>query len=147
MQVEDRTGRFDAAGKRPEAAGERLAGAFEALREECSVPPAAPGFLAGFRARRDTWRELGAQTAAWRILTLRLAPAGGLAAIAAMVLTVGLDSSPTAPETAASDPAVLDYEDPLAAGLEEAGVATMAMSGDEPGYELLAVLYEPLGTR
>ena len=133
MQVEDRTGRLEAS--------------LDALREECSVPPEAPGFLAGFRARRDAWRERGAQAAAWRILALRLAPAGGLAAIAAMVLTVGLDSSPTAPETAASDPTVFDYEDPLAVGLEEAGVATVAMSSDEPGYELLAVLYEPLGTR
>ena len=129
MQVEDRTGRLEAS--------------LEALREECSVPPEAPGFLAGFRARR----ERGAQAAAWRILALRLAPVGGLAAIAAMVLTVVLAPTPPMAETAASDPTVLDYEDPLAVGLEEAGVATVAMSSDEPGYELLAVLYEPLGTR
>ena len=129
MQVEDRTGRLEAS--------------LDALREECSVPPEAPGFLAGFRARR----ERGAQAAAWRILALRLAPVGGLAAIAAMVLTVVLAPTPPMAETAASDPTVFDYEDPLAVGLEEAGVATVAMSSDEPGYELLAVLYEPLGTR
>ena len=27
------------------------------------------------------------------------------------------------------------------------GVATVAMSDDDAGYELLAVLYEPMGTR
>ena len=132
--------------RRPAGAGDGLDTLFEALREECAAPPVAPGFLAGFRARRDAWLERGLPDAAWRLLALRLAPAGGLAAAAAIVLTVGMGASPE-PEIDLPDPAVAEYEDPLAAGLEQAGVATVALNDEEAGYELLAVLYEPLGTR
>ena len=142
MQVEERTGPPEAAGKRPEAMGERLEAALEALREECSVPPAAPGFLARFRARRAAWIDGGTQTAAWRLLALRLAPAGALAALAAIAFAVGFES----PQAEAPAPPVAEYDDPFAAGLEEVGVATVAVADDD-GYEFLAVLYEPLGTR
>ena len=106
------------------------------------MPPPAPGFLAGFRARRDAWMDRGTQTAAWRLLALRLAPAGALAALAAVAFTVGMES----PEPETPEPPVAEYEDPFAASLEDAGVATATLAGDE-GYELLAVLYEPLGSR
>lgn len=132
--------------RRPAGTGDGLDTLFEALREECAAPPGAPGFLAGFRARRDAWLERGVPDGAWRLLALRLAPAGGLAAAAAIVLTVGMGTSPE-PEIDLPEPTVAEYEDPLAAGLEQAGVATVAVNDEEAGYELLAVLYEPLGTR
>lgn len=128
---------------------------FAGLREECAAAPAAPGFLAAFRARRDAWLERADQAAPWRLLALRLSPAGGLAAVAALVVTLGAGAPPTAPEAApeAAREAVpeaalaAEYPDPFEAGLEEAGVATVAMNADDAGYELLAVLYEPVGTR
>lgn len=133
------------------AAGDGLETLFEAFRQECAAPPAAPGFLAGFRGRRDAWLErsvpLGT-AAAWRLLALRLAPAGGLMAAAAITLTLGVYSPgiDASPEVDPDDPALAAYEDPLEAGLEQAGVATVAMNGEDPGYDLLAVLYEPLET-
>ncbi len=132
---------------RPDEAGGRLDTLFEALREECASPPPAPGFLAGFRAGRDGWLERADQAAVWRLLALRLSPVGALAAGAALVMTLSSGTQPMAPETApvASDTA--EYADPFVAGLEEAGVATVAVSDDDAGYELLAVLYEPMGTR
>ena len=42
---------------RPEEAGRQLDALFDELRQECAAPPAAPGFLAGFMARRDAWLE------------------------------------------------------------------------------------------
>lgn len=109
------------------------------------MPPAAPGFLAGFRARRDAWNDRGGQMAVWRLLTLRLAPVGAFAALAAMAFTVGMG----APPAEMPDAPVAEYEDPFSVGLDDAGVATatMADEDDEAGYELLAVLYEPLGAR
>ncbi len=132
---------------RPNEAGGELDALFEGLREECAAPPSAPGFLAAFRARRDTWLEREDQAAPWRLLALRLSPVGALAAGAALVMTLGSGSQPMDPETAPEAPATADYPDPFVAGLEEAGVATVAMSDDDAGYELLAILYEPLGTR
>ena len=152
---------------RPVESGADLDSLFEGLREECARPPAAPGFLAGFRARRDTesasagsGREVSAsagsgreglerndQAAPWRLLALRLAPAGALAAIVAMAMTLGMGISSTAPEAAVEAPDLVEYPDPFAAGMEEAGVASVGMSEDEAGYELVAVLYDPLGTR
>ena len=133
---------------------------FAELREECAAPPAAPGFLAGFRARRDAWLERADRVAPWRPLALRLAPAGALAAVAALVLTLGSGTPRMAPESPAAEaeaaryagpftaaPEAAEYADPFAAGLEEAGVATVATLDDEAGYELLAVLYEPMGGR
>ncbi|MCY3592220.1 MAG: hypothetical protein OXH32_11400 [Acidobacteria bacterium] len=120
---------------------------FEGLREECAAPPAAPGFLAGFRGRRDAWLERQDQAAPWRLLALRLSPVGALAAGAALVMTLVSGTQPMAPETVQEDPVTAEYPDPFVAGLEEAGVATVAMSDDDAGYELLAVLYEPMGTR
>ena len=152
---------------RPVESGADLDSLFEGLREECARPPAAPGFLAGFRARRETesasagsGREVSAsagsgreglerndQAAPWRLLALRLAPAGALAAIVAMAMTLGMGISSTAPEAAVEAPDLVEYPDPFAAGMEEAGVASVGMSEDEAGYELVAVLYDPLGTR
>ena len=133
--------------RRPAQSGRGLASVFERLRQECANPPAAPGFLAGFRARRDTWLERNDQAAPWRLLALRLAPAGALAAIVAMAMTLGMGNSSTAPEAAVEAPDLVEYPDPFAAGMEEAGVASVGMSDDEAGYELVAVLYDPLGTR
>lgn len=132
---------------RPEEAGRPLDALFDALRQECAAPPAAPGFLAGFRARRDAWLERRDQAAPWRLLALRLSPVGALAAGAALVMTLGSGTQPMASETIPEAPVTAEYPDPFGAGLEEAGVATVAMSDDDAGYELLAVLYEPLGTR
>ncbi|MCE2557591.1 MAG: hypothetical protein J4F98_02955 [Acidobacteria bacterium] len=142
---------------RPVESGADLDSLFEGLREECARPPAAPGFLAGFRARRDTESasagsgreglERNDQAAPWRLLALRLAPAGALAAIVAMAMTLGMGNSSTAPEAAVEAPDLVEYPDPFAAGMEEAGVASVGMSDDEAGYELVAVLYDPLGTR
>ena len=162
---------------RPVGSGTDLDSLFEGLRQECAKPPAAPGFLAGFRARRETesasagsgrevsasagsGREVSAsagsgreglerndQAAPWRLLALRLAPAGALAAIVAMAMTLGMGISSTAPEAAVEAPDLVEYPDPFAAGMEEAGVASVGMSEDEAGYELVAVLYDPLGTR
>lgn len=132
---------------RPDEAGGRLETLFEGLREECAAPPSAPGFLAGFRARRDAWLERQDQAAPWRLLALRLSPVGALAAGAALVMTLGSGTQPLAPETVQGDPVTAEYPDPFVAGLEEAGVATVAMNDDDDGYELLAVLYEPMGTR
>lgn len=129
-----------------EAAGE-LDTLFEGLREECAAVPSAPGFLAGFRARRDAWLERTDQAAAWRLLALRLSPVGALAAGAALVMTLSSGTQPMAPETVPEVPVTAEYPDPFVAGLEEAGVATVAMNDDDAGYELLAVLYEPMGTR
>ena len=81
------------------------------------------------------------------MLALRLAPAGALAAIVAMAMTLGMGISSTAPEAAVEAPDLVEYPDPFAAGMEEAGVASVGMSEDEAGYELVAVLYDPLGTR
>ncbi len=164
MGIEDRRGRFRASRNRHEAALEELLGE---LREECGAPPEAPGFLAGFRVRRDTWIERGARTAAWRRLALRLAPAGALATVVLAVMalgleTSGLETSSTDPAAVAEDSAVTEYQgaeysgaeysdaeypDPFAAGLEEAGVAPLTPNDDEAAYELVAVLYEPPGTR
>lgn len=129
--------------------GAGLDATFAALREECAAAPAAPGFLAAFRARRDAWLERADQAAPWRLLALRLSPAGGLAAVAALVMTLGAGAPPTAPDAAPAPEDALagEYPDPFEAGLEEAGVATVAMNADDAGYELLAVLYEPGGTR
>lgn len=132
---------------RPEEAGGRLDSLFDALREECAAPPPAPGFVAGFRARRDAWLERTDHAAAWRLLALRLSPVGALAAGAALVMTLSSGSQPMAPETGLEAPVTAEYPDPFVAGLEEAGVATVAVSDDDAGYELLAVLYEPMGTR
>ncbi len=132
---------------RPVESGTNLDSLFEGLRQKCARPPAAPGFLAGFRARRDTWLERNDQAAPWRLLALRLAPAGALAAIVAMAMTLGTGISSTAPEAAVEEPDLVEYPDPFAAGLEEAGVATVGISDGEAGYELVAVLYDPLGTR
>ena len=152
---------------RPVGSGTDLDSLFEGLRQECAKPPAAPGFLAGFRARRETesasagsGREVSAsagsgreglerndQAVPWRLLALRLAPAGALAAIVAMAMTLGMGISSTAPEAAVEAPDLVEYPDPFAAGMEEAGVASVGMSEDEAGYELVAVLYDPLGTR
>jgi len=142
---------------RPVDSGTDLDSLFEGLRQECAKPPAAPGFLAGFRARRDAESasagsgreglERADQAAPWRLLALRLAPAGALAAIVAMAMTLGIGVSSTAPEAAAEAPDLVEYPDPFAAGMEEAGVASVEMSDDEAGYELVAVLYDPLGTR
>ena len=136
---------------RPGEAGSRLDAMFEVLREECAAQPSAPGFLAGFRARRDAWLERSDPAAAWRLLALRLSPVGALAAGAALFLTLDAASRPVSPE---APPEALpevetaaDYPDPFVAGLEEAGVTTLAMTDDDAGYELLAVLYEPPGTR
>ncbi len=132
----------------PEARGWRDVDALLAeLREECAAPPAAPGFVAGFRARRDAWLERAGRAAPWRPLALRLAPAGALAAVAALVVTLGSGTPRMAPENPAAAPEAAEYADPFAAGLEEAGVATVATLDDEAGYELLAVLYEPMGGR
>ena len=131
---------------RPEEAGGELGSLFRALREECAAPPAAPGFLAGFRARREAWLERTDQAAPWRLLALRLSPVGALAAGAALLMTLGGGTRPMPPETV-PEAATAEYADPFVAGLEEAGVATLAMNDDDAGYELLAVLYEPMGTR
>ncbi|MXX77300.1 MAG: hypothetical protein F4210_04430 [Holophagales bacterium] len=131
---------------RPGEAG-KLDALFDALREECAAPPAAPGFLAGFRARRDAWLERQDQAAPWRLLALRLSPVGALAAGAALVMTLNSGAQPIASETVPETSATAEYPDPFVAGLEEAGVATVAMNDDDAGYELLAVLYEPMGTR
>ena len=152
--------------RRPAQSGRGVDSLFERLRQECAKPPAAPGFLAGFRARRDaesasvgSGREESAsagsgregleradQAAPWRLLALRLAPAGALAAIVAMAMTLGMGFSSTAPEAAVEAPDLVEYPDPFAAGMEEAGVASVGMSDDEAGYELVAALYDPLGT-
>ena len=132
---------------RPEEAGGKLDALFAGLREECAAPPAAPGFLAGFRARREAWLERAEQAAPWRLLALRLSPVGALAAGAALVMTLGGGAPAMSPETGPEAPVTAEYPDPFVAGLEEAGVATVAMNADEAGYELLAVLYEPMGTR
>lgn len=142
--------------RRPAQSGRGLDSVFERLRQECANPPAAPGFLAGFRARRDAESasagsgreglERADQAAPWRLLALRLAPAGALAAIVAMVMTLGMGISSTAPEAAVEAPDLVEYPDPFAAGMEEAGVASVGMSDDEAGYELVAALYDPLGT-
>jgi len=132
---------------RPDGAGGEFDALFEGLREECAAPPAAPGFLAGFRARREAWLERAEQAAPWRLLALRLSPVGALAAGAALVMTLGGGTQPTAPETVPETPVAAEYPDPFVAGLEEAGVATLAMNDDDAGYELLAVLYAPMGTR
>lgn len=132
---------------RPGEAGGELGTLFDALREECAAPPAAPGFLAGFRARRDAWLERTDQAAPWRLLALRLSPVGALAAGAALVMMISSGTQPMAQGTVAEAPSTAEYPDPFVAGLEEAGVATVAMSDDDAGYELLAVLYEPMGTR
>ena len=71
---------------RPEEAGGKLDALFDGLREECAAPPAAHGFLAGFRARREAWLERADQAAPWRLLALRLSPVGALAAGAALVM-------------------------------------------------------------
>ncbi len=126
---------------------EKVDALFEGLREECAAPPAAPGFLAGFRGRRDAWLERQDQAAPWRLLALRLSPVGALAAGAALVMTLVSGTQPMARETVQESPVTTEYPDPFVAGLEEAGVATVAMSDDAAGYELLAVLYEPMGTR
>ncbi|MCY3932491.1 MAG: hypothetical protein OXH70_12295 [Acidobacteria bacterium] len=133
--------------RRPEEGGGKLDALFDALREECAAPPAARGFLAGFRARREAWLKRTDQAAPWRLLALRLSPVGALAAGAALVMTLGGGTQPTAPETVPETPVAAEYPDPFVAGLEEAGVATLAMNDDDAGYELLAVLYEPMGTR
>lgn len=140
MREERRSSRLD-------EAGGKLDTLFQGLREECAAPPTAPGFLAGFRARRDAWLERTDQAAAWRLLALRLSPVGALAAGAALVMTLGVGTQPTAPEIVPEAPVTAEYPDPFVAGLEEAGVATVAMNDDDAGYELLAVLYEPMGTR
>ena len=132
---------------RPEEAGGKLDALFDGLREECAAPPAAPGFLAGFRARREAWLERADQAAPWRLLALRLSPVGALAAGAALVMTLGGGAPATSPETVPEAPVTAEYADPFVAGLEEAGVATVAMNADDAGYELLAVLYDPMGTR
>lgn len=132
---------------RPEEAGGKLDALFDGLREECAAPPPAPGFLAGFRARREAWLERADQAAPWRLLALRLSPVGALAAGAALVMTLGGGAPAMSPETVPEAPAAAEYPDPFVAGLEEAGVATVAMNADDVGYELLAVLYEPMGTR
>lgn len=132
---------------RPDEAGGRLDTLFETLREECAAPPAAPGFVAGFRARRDAWLERTGQAATWRLLALRLSPVGALAAVAALVMTLSSGTQPMAPEAVPEAPVTAEYPDPFVAGLEEAGVAAVAMNDDDDGYELLAVLYEPMGTR
>lgn len=132
---------------RPDGAGGRLETLFEGLREECAAPPSAPGFLAGFRARRDAWRERTDHAATWRLLALRLSPVGALAAGAALVMTISSDTRPPAPETVPEAPVTAEYPDPFVAGLEEAGLASVAMNDEDAGYELLAVLYEPMGTR
>lgn len=137
--IKDRTGR-------PEAAEERLETALLMLREECGAPPGASGFLAGFRARRDAWIDRGAHTAAWRLLALRLAPAAALAAVVMAAVALEFETSTTDP-AAAAVPSDADYPDPFAAGLEEAGVATVLAADDEVAYELVAALYEPAGTR
>ncbi|MDE2922320.1 MAG: hypothetical protein OYL92_09400 [Acidobacteriota bacterium] len=132
---------------RPGNAGGELDTLFEGLREECAAPPSAPGFLAGFRARRDAWRERTDQAATWRLLALRLSPVGALAAGAALVMTLSSGTQPLAPETVPEAPVTAEYPDPFVAGLEEAGLATVSMNDEDAGYELLAVLYEPMGTR
>ncbi len=106
-----------------------------------------PGFLAGFRARRDAWQERVTEAASWRWLALRLAPLSAVAAAAALVLVLpGGRVPPPPPVAGAAAPAVPEVPDPFAAGPEEVGVATLAMSGDAADHELLAVLYEPIGT-
>ena len=131
---------------RPVEAGEAADALFGSLREECGAPPEAPDFLAGFRARREVWLERRDQAAPWRSLALRLAPAGALAAVAALAITLGA-GAPTAPEeTRAEAPPITEVPDPFTAGLEEAGVVTLAMGEEEAGFELLAVLYDPTGT-
>ncbi len=132
---------------RPEEARGKLDALFVGLREECAAPPAAPGFLAGFRARREAWLERADQAAPWRLLALRLSPVGALAAGAALVMTLGGGAPAMSPETVPEAPVTAEYPDPFVAGLEEAGVASLAMNDDDAGYELLAVLYEPMGTR
>ena len=132
---------------RPGEAGGKLDALFGGLREECAAAPAAPGFLAGFRARREAWLERADQAAPWRLLALRLSPVGALAAGAALVMTLGGGAPAMSPETVPEAPVTAEYPDPFVAGLEEAGVATVAMNADDAGYELLAVLYEPMGTR
>lgn len=132
---------------RPGEAGGKLDALFDGLREECAAPPAAPGFLAGFRARREAWLERAGQAAPWRLLALRLSPVGALAAGAALVMTLGGGAPAMSPETVPEVPVTAEYPDPFVAGLEEAGVATLAMNDDDAGYELLAVLYDPMGTR
>ena len=149
---------------RPVESGTDLDSWFEGLRQECAKPPAAPGFLAGFRVRRDTESasagsgreglERNDQAERWRLLALRLAPAGALAATVAIAITLGAGLSSTEPrfrqpsrKGAVEAPEIVDYPDPFAAGMEEAGVASVGMSDDEAGYELVAVLYDPLGTR
>ncbi len=131
---------------RPEEVG-KIDALFAALREECAAAPPRPDFLAEFRTRRDVWLTRADQAAPWRPLALRLSPIGALAAGAALVLTLGSGARPMARETAPEVPETAEYADPLAAGLEEAGVATVAMNDDDAGYELLAVLYDPMGTR
>lgn len=132
---------------RPEEAGGKLDALFDGLREECAAPPPAPGFLAGFRARREAWLERADQAAPWRLLALRLSPVGALAAGAALVMTLGGGAPAMSPETVPEAPVTAEYPDPFVAGLEEAGVASLAMNDGDAGYELLAVLYEPMGTR
>lgn len=132
---------------RPDEAGRRLGTLFEGLREQCAAPPPAPGFLAGFRTRRDAWLERTDQAATWRLLALRLSPVGALAAGAALVMTLSSGTQPMAQDTVPEAAVTAEYPDPFVAGLEEAGVATVAMTDDDAGYELLAVLYEPMGTR
>ncbi len=132
---------------RPGEAGGKLDALFGGLREECAAPPAAPGFLAGFRARREAWLKRAEQAAPWRLLALRLSPVGALAAGAALVMTIGTGAPPVEPEALPELSVAAEYPDPFAAGLEEAGVATAAMTDDDAGYELVAVLYEPMGTR
>lgn len=131
----------------PEEARGEFGALFRALREECAAPPPAPGFLAGFRARREAWLERADHAAPWRLLALRLSPVGALAAGAALVMTLGGGAPAMSPETVPEAPATAEYPDPFVAGLEEAGVASLAMNDDDAGYELLAVLYEPMGTR
>ena len=131
---------------RPEEAGGKLDALFAGLCEECAAPPRAPGFLAGFRARREAWLERTDQAAPWRLLALRLSPVGALAAGAALVMTLGGGAPAMSPETGPEQSVAAEYPDPFAAGLEEAGVAIAAMTDDDAGYELVAVLYEPMGT-
>ncbi len=132
-----------------DGAGDRLEAIFKQLREECMHAPADPGFVARFRARRERWRQGAVQGAPWRALALRVLPAGALAAVAALVMTLGAGSRAAEPEPAASVPASMAFDtavdDPFAAVLEETGVASLAMVTDDAGFELLTVLYEPQG--
>ncbi len=121
----------------PAAAGLRMFGL------ECAAPPTAPDFLAGFRRRRDEWRQRGVQAAAWRRLALPLAPLGAVAAIVVLALGIGVGGARQRDGVGITEETLAGYRDPLAVGFEEAGARPMVVDAEEPGFELVAALYLP----